>query len=155
MRLNNLAFKVLDYDGRTPYQRKRWPMPDTEHNKPGRWTRELPLKRRPLMLCARGYHMCRWQDLFRYANHDGYRVFLAEYRGEVLEYKGDNKFCAQSARLVCELFEYPIFSNDYSPYDYYGTTAEIIARQRVATVKWLRMQGIFTVNRDAKGRFAK
>ncbi len=142
MRLNDLAFKVLDPDGRTRYQRKRWPMPDTEHNKPGRWTRELPLKRRPLMLCARGYHMCRWQDLFRYAHSSGCRVFLAEYRGEVLEHKNDQKFCAQSARLVRELFGYPIF-NIYSD----GET------QRVYTLKWLRMQGIYTVNRDAKGRF--
>ncbi len=132
MRLNNLAFKVLDADGYTPFQRKRWPMPDMEHNKPGRWTRSLSLE----------YHMCRWQDLFRYAHSSGCRVFLAEYRGDVLEHKNDQKFCAQSARLVRELFGYPIF-NIYSD----GET------QRVYTLKWLRMQGIYTVNRDAKGRF--
>ena len=80
-----IAYKFLEAGRIGPYSGYQWP-------KPGVW---LPPIEGDLVMCQRGYHLCRPADLIHWIDAELWRV---EYRGEVME--GDNKIAVRECRIV-------------------------------------------------------
>jgi hypothetical protein len=86
-------YKFLTKQGAGTHRGAKWHLP--ENDKPGKWMPEL---RGKLIVCERGYHLCRESDLLEWI---GPTLYEAEYEGELIE--ADNKVVTRKARLVCKV----------------------------------------------------
>ena len=89
-------WKVLDANGRSCHGGSfRWSLPTWDARKgwvPGEWTPPIT----NLEPCARGYHVCRDEDLLVWL---GPRIYACEVRGTIIE--AENKVAVTSVRLTC------------------------------------------------------
>lgn len=90
-----IVYKALDRDGRSPYQKFKWPTP--KGKKAGTW---VEVKDRPV-LCRVGLHgFLRLED----AERAGAVVYEMELAGEIV--KDGEKAAGQRARLLRQLFAF-------------------------------------------------
>ena len=82
-------YKVLR-DGNGTYSYNPWSLP--KNGRPGKW---MPKIEGDLIMCEKGYHLCRKQDLIHWIGPD---IYEAGYKGKRID--GNNKIVVRQARII-------------------------------------------------------